>query len=174
MVGIKMTKKGISPLIATVLLIGFTIVLAAVVMQWGGGFVRNLTTQQDVLVTTTTGCMQINFDLTEAEYESTGGGGDLYFKITNNEDKGIDKFIGLIENKIGSNPLNSVTNPNPLDSSTCAPGPFETRKCAVLNVEGITAGDKLKLIPMIKLSDGTLKGCSADSAKVVDIVYPET
>jgi len=29
-------KKGISPLIATVLIIGFTIVLAALVIQWGG------------------------------------------------------------------------------------------------------------------------------------------
>ena len=41
-------KKGISPLIATVLLIGFTIVLAALVMRWGGTLFRE-TTQ-------TTGC----------------------------------------------------------------------------------------------------------------------
>ena len=41
-------RKGISPLIATVLLIGFTIVLAALVMRWGGTLFRE-TTQ-------TTGC----------------------------------------------------------------------------------------------------------------------
>ena len=32
-----MNKKGISPLIATVLLIGFAVALAAVVMTWGLG-----------------------------------------------------------------------------------------------------------------------------------------
>ena len=42
-------KRGISPLIATVLLIGFTVTLAAVIMTWGGGFTReefNITTQE--------------------------------------------------------------------------------------------------------------------------------
>lgn len=36
-----MRKKGISPLIATVLLIGFTIVIAALVIKWGGDLVRS-------------------------------------------------------------------------------------------------------------------------------------
>tara|TARA_Y100000310_G_scaffold269523_1_gene282748 strand:+ start:3036 stop:3536 length:501 start_codon:yes stop_codon:yes gene_type:complete len=35
-----MNKKGISPLIATVLLIGFAVALAAVVMTWGLDFIR--------------------------------------------------------------------------------------------------------------------------------------
>lgn len=34
-------NKGISPLIATVLLIGFTIVLAALVIQWGGDLFKS-------------------------------------------------------------------------------------------------------------------------------------
>lgn len=34
-------KKGISPLIATVLLIGFAVALAAVVMTWGLDFIKN-------------------------------------------------------------------------------------------------------------------------------------
>lgn len=38
-------KKGISPLIATVLLIGFTIVLAALVFQWGGQLFKSIQTQ---------------------------------------------------------------------------------------------------------------------------------
>ena len=36
-------KRGISPLIATVLIIGFTIVLAAVVIRWGGDFLTGTT-----------------------------------------------------------------------------------------------------------------------------------
>ena len=37
-----MKKRGISPLIATVLIIGFTIVLAAAIFQWGGSLVNKL------------------------------------------------------------------------------------------------------------------------------------
>jgi flagellin-like protein len=36
-------KRGISPLIATILLIGFTVVLAAVVLTWGQGWFGGLT-----------------------------------------------------------------------------------------------------------------------------------
>lgn len=41
-------KKGISPLIATVLILGFTVALAAVIMVWGQRFVTNMqkTTEQ--------------------------------------------------------------------------------------------------------------------------------
>ncbi len=42
-------KKGVSPLIATVLVIGFTIVLAALVMQWGGGLFKGV--QEDTAET---------------------------------------------------------------------------------------------------------------------------
>ncbi len=35
-------KKGISPLIATVLIIGFTVALAAVIMVWGQGFIKGM------------------------------------------------------------------------------------------------------------------------------------
>jgi flagellin-like protein len=41
-------KRGISPLIATVLLIGFTIVLAALVFQWGGGFFKDIMGSTDI------------------------------------------------------------------------------------------------------------------------------
>ena len=36
----KLTKKGVSPLIATVLLIAFAVALGAVVMNWGKGYVQ--------------------------------------------------------------------------------------------------------------------------------------
>lgn len=36
-------KKGISPLIASILLIGFTVALAAVIMTWGTSFVKKQT-----------------------------------------------------------------------------------------------------------------------------------
>ena len=57
------TKKGISPLIATVLLIGFSVALAAVVMTWGLDYVRN--TQQNVGDKTEQflKCSDLNFEI---------------------------------------------------------------------------------------------------------------
>lgn len=40
-------NKGISPLIATVLLIGFTVALAAIIMTWGTDFIRGTTSDVD-------------------------------------------------------------------------------------------------------------------------------
>ncbi|MBM3199694.1 hypothetical protein FJZ53_02065 [Candidatus Woesearchaeota archaeon] len=37
-----MEKKGISPLIATVLILGFTVALAAVIMTWGTSFTKDM------------------------------------------------------------------------------------------------------------------------------------
>ncbi len=48
-----MDKRGISELIATVLIIGFTVALAAVIIIWGGRFVSE--TQGDVDRSTTIG-----------------------------------------------------------------------------------------------------------------------
>lgn len=41
MVNLAFTKKGVSPLIATVLLIAFAVALGAVVMNWGRSYVEN-------------------------------------------------------------------------------------------------------------------------------------
>lgn len=59
-----MNKKAISPLIATVLLIGFAVALAAVVMTWGGGFIRSTTERTETQAGTTLLCATtLNFDV---------------------------------------------------------------------------------------------------------------
>ena len=62
-----LTKKGISPLIATVLLIGFTVALAAVLMTWGLEYIRGTTekvgdqTDQYLL------CSDLAFEITNVD-----------------------------------------------------------------------------------------------------------
>ncbi|MDD5178623.1 MAG: hypothetical protein PHT54_05095 [Candidatus Nanoarchaeia archaeon] len=43
----RLNKKGISPLIATVLIIGFTVALAAVIMTWGQKFTKDIQEQTE-------------------------------------------------------------------------------------------------------------------------------
>src|SRR3989344_1221070 len=59
----RFNKRGISPLIATVLIIGFTVALAAVIITWGTGFVQK--TQEDVgkQADLSVACSTLNFDI---------------------------------------------------------------------------------------------------------------
>src|SRR3989344_2681135 len=54
-------KRGISPLIATVLIIGFTVALAAVVMTWGNTFVRETTDSTREATQNALLCANLNF-----------------------------------------------------------------------------------------------------------------
>lgn len=53
-----MNKKGISPLIATVLVIGFTIVLAGMIIAWGGDLFKNMQESQSKTADTQLACAQ--------------------------------------------------------------------------------------------------------------------
>ena len=57
-----MDTKGITPLMATVLLIGFTVVLAAIVLVWGWKFL--FTTQEDIDLAN-----ELNFACTRVKFE---------------------------------------------------------------------------------------------------------
>ena len=62
-----LNKKAISPLIATVLLIGFTIALAGMVMYWYGGIVREQALKQGAANEIRTSCAaQIEIDVDKA------------------------------------------------------------------------------------------------------------
>ena len=152
-----MSKKGLSELITTVLIIGFTIVLAAVVMTWGGNFVRTLTQQQAETTTTATSCLQMNFDVADINYDGTLK--KVNFKVTNNADNEIAGFIALLDH--------GDTGTDSLGEVTCSVGSFATIPCEIsteVSTDNKFADkDNLKLIPQVEGTDG-LKGCSADSA----------
>lgn len=94
-------KRGISPLIATVLLIGFTIVLAALVMRWGSTMFRDVTIEtgceSDAIVT----CSQsVSIELTGATYDGTSKVGSI--SVVSNGDKDIDKFVVRVHDEDGA------------------------------------------------------------------------
>lgn len=53
-------KKGISPLIASILLIGFTVALAAIIMTWGTSFVKKQTEQTETEGSKALDCAKLN------------------------------------------------------------------------------------------------------------------
>lgn len=86
-----MKKRGISPLIATVLILGFTVALAAVIMTWGTGFTKTMTKQTEetsgIQVTCATDVM---FEVQKVCETATNG--EYKILIANNGNKKIEKF----------------------------------------------------------------------------------
>ena len=63
----KMLRKGISPLIATVLIIGFTVALAAIIMTWGTTFSKGMQKSTEATTEEQMSCAQdVVFDLSSA------------------------------------------------------------------------------------------------------------
>ncbi|MFA5175739.1 MAG: archaellin/type IV pilin N-terminal domain-containing protein [Candidatus Nanoarchaeia archaeon] len=171
-----MNKKAISPLIATVLIIGFTIVLAAVVLQWAGGFVKNLTAEQEKTVNLQTACMGMNLEITSAILEKPVDGAlsNLTIKIANNNaEKEVAGAIVLIETTteritvdadvtntnaipiLGSKDINILTN---ISWNGAA-----IQQWNLTNSKIIKAGNKVLVVPKVKIGADT-KPCDVGVA----------
>jgi len=95
-------KKGVSPLIATVLLIAFAVALGAVIMNWGRGFVQDRTADVEQTTKIETSCA-LDVQLKVSEIGGTpqicfGGSstdGFLEFTLDNQGRKDI-KEIGIV------------------------------------------------------------------------------
>ena len=83
-------KRGISPLIATVLILGFTVALAAVIMVWGQRFTTGMQKQTEETATTQMKCA------TEVDFRVKGvcaGSGGYRVTVENNKGLKFDKLI---------------------------------------------------------------------------------
>jgi len=107
--GIEINKKGISPLIATILLVGFVVVIGAVVIIWGRNFIKERAEKEGSLAEKQLECENIEIDIKDA--------GPGFITVENNGNNKIDAFIlrvvsdgsgaTKIENKV--EPLNVYT-----------------------------------------------------------------
>ncbi|MDP4012170.1 MAG: hypothetical protein Q8R00_01005 [Candidatus Nanoarchaeia archaeon] len=107
----KMTKKGVSPLIATVLIIGFTVALAAMVMTWGSGFIKKTTEETEKSTAIALKCAsELAFEISEVTCDSSQniqsvkvdnrGTIDikaLKFRIVSAEQTTVDDKVELLE-----------------------------------------------------------------------------
>ena len=139
-------KKGISPLIATVLIIGFTIVLAALVIQWGTKLFKDTTsetgkTSQFSLLCTTGYNVEYSFvkngvasiDITAKNQNEKSVSGFLFLAKT---DKGTVKtYISDPDPSLKVTPTGPLTAPVPVSL-----GPFSQAKY-ILPVGAAPAGE---------------------------------
>ncbi|HLC37759.1 MAG TPA: archaellin/type IV pilin N-terminal domain-containing protein [Candidatus Nanoarchaeia archaeon] len=96
----KSEKRGISPLIATVLLIGFTIALAAIIFSWISSFTEERASKTAEIVKSEVGCAtSIEVGVEKACVDSTG----VHFTLENRKNNDISGFVVRLE---------STTDPN--------------------------------------------------------------
>ena len=99
-------KKGISPLIATVLLIAFTIAIAVIIMRWGTDFVKNITKSTEESTEMALKCTDLkiemsDIDCTDNKLKLTNNGNieikSVKFRIYTADDVEIEDYTGKIE-----------------------------------------------------------------------------
>lgn len=86
-----MKKRGISPLIATILLIGFAIAIAAVVFTWGRGYITETAEKEGSLSQAQLECNQVEIEITEeGKVMNTGGVEIKGFLVRDKDGAAID------------------------------------------------------------------------------------
>ena len=100
-----MFKRGISPLIATVLIIGFTVALAAIVMFWGGDFIKGMQERTGAADAASSSCAEATISVSDPEQTSPG---KMNFLVENTGKSDIKSVIVRLNGDAGSV---SVTKP---------------------------------------------------------------
>ena len=94
-------KKGISPLIASVLLIGFVVAVGSIVIFWGRGFIKEKAAKEGALSQKQLECENVIWEIKDVQ--RTG----RIIKIENKGNKQIDGFImRVVEGGTGAEKVN--------------------------------------------------------------------
>ena len=148
-----MGKRGISPIIATVLLIAFAVVLAALVMNWQSKFVEKLQKTADKGVGGEIDCLSdvdINVKLSDTSL----------LIVENNKDTTI---TGIIVREYMSDGSINVKKDDPtITSDDELSEPIQSYGSKTYSSFSVS-GDKVEVIPIIKSEDGESKNCDAQS-----------
>ncbi len=144
-------KKGISPLIATVLILGFTVALAAIIMVWGTRFTTSMQKQTEETANTQMKCAtEVDFRISNVCVLPNNTG----YKVTidNSGQTKLDKLI--VRFYAAADNMTTTQNmfPTGVDSYAITSGTFN----------GVTTAIKyLEAIPIITMA-GEQVTCSAN------------
>ncbi len=143
-----LNKKAISPLIATVLLIGATIALAALVMIWSQNLFTTTTERTGSQAETQIKCTSyVSFSITKSCIDSTT---TAKITIDNNNEQPIEGFKAKVYDVDGAAIVtDAIASPNNLGAWS--------RKEYDIPISGSV--DAIDMLPMIKLESGTTVTC---------------
>jgi len=149
-------KKGISSLIATVLIIGFVVVLAVAIITWGSSFFKSLKEQSESMAFESMSCAS---DVSISLKSACLIGNELIFLV---ENSGSKDFEGLLVRFYGGSGGDSVSIDEGLAS-------FGIKKfSSSFDIEKVGELEKVEVFPMISF-EGKTVFCSNNYDKIESI-----
>ncbi len=147
----KRMKKGVSPLIATILLVGFTVSIVTLTILWSSGYVEERAQKEEKLAESKLGCEEVKFTVNDA-YQS---GDELYLTIENKASMELDAFIIRIYGDTGEvEAVDLRQRLQGLETKDINIGPAEFDSGIVGTITTVD------IIPQIKAGKGTYIPCS--------------
>jgi flagellin-like protein len=165
------SRKAVSPLIATVLLIAFAVALGAVVMNWGRGYVEDTAniarerSDTEVTCTTDVGMAIVEIDsVPQVCYNDTGSGEyNLSFIVENKKEKTIETIKARLIGTATRVPLIVALGDNAnMTTNTAKYLSFEYNKT------DYGTPQQLQLTPYIKVGANEV-GCAGNSIRETNI-----
>ncbi len=148
-----MKKKGISPLVATVLLIGLVIAIALLIILWGKNYIEELAEKRGILAEKQQQCQ--NVDITAVKAERVGG--TITVVLKNKRETTVNKFVFRIT---GSEKGTAFESPKSLKGLEVKEYDVEFPESDIKGVES------LDVIPHLQVVLGHYVPCSKQSIKV--------
>lgn len=143
----KLSKKGISPIVATVLLIGFIVAIILLVFLWGKNYIEELAEKRGLLAEKEQECINIKLEVVKACWE---GNQITDLVIRNNANIPIHKFAFRVVGKEEGEPI-EVTEKL---------GEFETKSYKGSFSIEVTKDEKVDIIPYLRVALGHYIPCS--------------
>ncbi|MDD5254064.1 MAG: hypothetical protein PHG05_03080 [Candidatus Nanoarchaeia archaeon] len=142
----KLSKKGISPLIATVLLVGFIIVILLIALVWAKNYVQERAAKEGKLAEKKLECENLDFSVTSAQKS----GSNIRIVLKNLKDDNIEKWSFRIE----GNKAEIKQNYEMLEGLEIKPYEIEYDSSKTGDAE------KVAIIPWLKVVPGYYVPCS--------------
>jgi len=147
----KSEKRGVSPLIATILLVGFTVSIVTLTILWSSGYVQERAQKEDKLADAKLTCENLKFTVTEA-YQS---GSELFMIFENQATTKIDAFILRIYGDTGEvEAIDLRQNLQDLETKEMNLGPAD------FDVGVVGTITTVDIIPQLKVGKATYVPCS--------------
>lgn len=155
-----MQKKGLSPVIATILLISIALAIAVLIFMWARSFLNEQNTKFDEPIENA--CALVSFDVEVSV--SSGSSGSIFADVTNRGDVPI---YGLELRKRGATSIeSSVGVAVPITGSKCTPGICNGESGRISYTDtGIVSKDKVVISPILMGTKGnqpTSHGCQGE------------
>lgn len=151
----KFRKKGISPLIATTMLVGFTVAVVAMVVVWSRGYIEERAAKEEVLANTKLKCENVKFTVEEA----CQTGDTLDINVKNLASQQIDSWILRIKGDAVEATEQGVAIKG-LETKEINLGPNDYDAAAVGIIQTV------EVIPAIKAGKGKYVPCTGQMLEV--------